>query len=98
MNPRARALLEQRSYRQAAHLLLRRLVVTPDDALAHHELGRAYAGLGLTTAARRQFAEAVRLDPENAAFHAALVGVQRNNTTEEAHVARSVHDSVSRLP
>jgi Flp pilus assembly protein TadD len=75
----AARLLERGEYGHAAHELLRTLVLRSEDPLAHYDLGRAYAGLGLTTAARRQFAEAVRLAPQRAAFHAALARAYRDS-------------------
>lgn len=78
----ARRLLEQHDYRPAAHQLLRMLVARPDDPVAHYDLGRAYTGLGLTAAARRQFADAVRLSPDNATFHAALARAYRADGDE----------------
>lgn len=80
-------LLDRGNYRRAAHQLLRRLILRPDDPVAHYDLGRAYAALGLTEAARRQFADAVRLRPEDAIYHAALAE-QLGRLGEDAAMAR----------
>jgi Flp pilus assembly protein TadD len=89
----AAGLLDRGLYGRAAHELLRKLVLTPNDALAHYHLGRAYAGLGLPTAARSQFAEAVQLAPQKPAFHAALGRAYRDSGDEAMaveHLRRAV--------
>jgi cytochrome c-type biogenesis protein CcmH/NrfG len=83
----AARLFDRGEYGRAAHELLRTLVQRPDDPLTHYDLGRAYAGLGLAAAARRQLAEAVRLAPHNAAFHAALARAHRDGGDETMAIA-----------
>lgn len=93
----AARLLDRGQYGRAAHALLRTLVLTPNNPLAHYYLGQAYAGLGLPAAARRQFAEAVRLAPQNSAFHAALGRAYRDAGNETTAVAE-LEEAIRREP
>lgn len=93
----AARLLDRRHYGRAARQLWQKLVLTPGDPLAHYYLGRAYAGLGLSAAARSQFAEAVRLAPQKPVFHAAL-GCAYRDAGHAALAMRELDEAIRRDP
>jgi cytochrome c-type biogenesis protein CcmH/NrfG len=61
------------AYDKASQLGLERVLRTdPRDAEAHYLLGRVLRRQGSEEAARRELATAVRLEPENEVYRAAL--------------------------
>ena len=60
-------LAAEEKIKEAADEFLAVVRLNPDYALAHFNLGNAYARAGMLEQARLAFAEAQRLDPTNAA-------------------------------
>jgi tetratricopeptide (TPR) repeat protein len=82
---RGRAQLELSDFAAAVATLERAVALTPDDSEAHRWLGHAYGeqadrarSWSLARRVRRQFEEAVRLDPTNIAAHRDLLEFHLN--------------------
>jgi Flp pilus assembly protein TadD len=73
----ARALLQKQAYQEAVLHAQSAVSLTPDDAVAHDELGAALAGLGRLDAAVLEFRRSLQLDPSDPEVREHLATVLR---------------------